>query len=364
MKPFSSVVAAAATSGNSLGSSPKIGAEYDLQPFPTATYASIVITSLLLPVLLTSPAFDKLLTRHALGVRACWVGAFLANLLTVSLPGRFDGQAAAAEKAAKGDSGRSGSNRAPTYKGGIPWTPVFAPAGWAFAIWGAIFLGEALITAYVGAVGVPADTVALGLRAALWWTAGNLYQSLWTFAFRPPFSDHLYVPATLLGLAAASVLGAHGTVTSWMDAEVNSLWRKAGLLLFRLPLSLHGSWLCAACLLNLNSWAARVKLPMHTQVAMAMSSAFGAAGLGAALTLSRGDPFIALTFAWALSAVGAQTVSASAREMLKLPAVTSESLALACRALAKALIAVALVVPLFRGSDSVYSSVVMYFAAV
>ena len=51
--------------------------------------------------------------------RIIWVAAYLSNLVTVSIPGRFDGQV----------SSSSG-------KVEFPWKTVFAPAGWAFAIWG------------------------------------------------------------------------------------------------------------------------------------------------------------------------------------------------------------------------------------
>jgi hypothetical protein len=98
----------------------------------------------------------------------------------------------------------------------------------------------------------------------------------------------------------------------------------------------------------LNGWAARSKLEMGTQVALAMASAYVATGLAALLTFSRGDPFLALTVAWALKAVSVQTRSQSAAETLNLPIVAKEALAQTEGFFSSLLIGVAAVAPLLR----------------
>lgn len=133
-----------------------------------------------------------------------WVAAFACNLYTVGLPGRFDGQAAQASQAAKAGGKTSNS------KEFNAWKTVFQPAGWAFAIWGIIYLGETIGTLYVAAVGRPAEA----LKTALpYWVAGNLFQSLWCFAFRERFRRRLYLPASLLFLAGCSFAAAQRALT-------------------------------------------------------------------------------------------------------------------------------------------------------
>jgi len=219
---------------------------------------------------------------------------------------------------------------------------VFAPAGWAFAIWGLIYLGESLATAFIGVWG----GAALLQRSLSWWIAGSLFQALWCGSFRPAFSDHLYVPATLLACAAASQLANHAAMTDAINDSTGSTWTKLGLIMLRFPISLHASWLCAAALLNFNGWFARAKVPMSRQVALAGASAYLASGLAAVLTLMRGDPFLALTVAWALKAVAVQTTSDSATQVLNLPKITKDSLSETESALSALLILVATASPL------------------
>jgi len=299
--------------------------------FPTIQYVAVTIGAALVPFLAQG------LSRETLGAvasRIVWVVAFLINMLTVSLPGRFDGLQVEAQK-----SKQQGRNN---FKGGIPWTPVFAPAGWAFAIWGIIYAGELLATVAIG-LGCM-DSV---LDSLPFWVAANLFQSLWCGSFRPSFANHLYIPSILLALAATSQLWCHAEITSVIDSST-SLWKKCGLLLFRFPVALHAGWLCAACLLNLNGWAARSKLEMGTQVALAMASTYVATALAAVLTFVRGDPFLALTVAWALKAVSLQTRSQSAAETINLPVVAKEALALTEGFFSSLLIGVGVVAPLFR----------------
>ena len=341
---------AAAASGPSLGvvgstaaaaAAAQPAVVFDGLPFPTVPYVAVCLAALAVPVLarLAGSSSTSLPAKRLL-----WAAAFGVNVLSVGQPGRFDGLAVAAAKNKSTDPNLK-------YQGGIPWTPVFAPAGWAFAIWGVIYLGELLTTVSVSVFGISpilSSSQSETSAALQGWVAGNLFQSLWCASFRPEFSDHLYLPATLLALAAASILGCHGAITAAID-KAQGVGAKAVLCALRFPLSLHGAWLCAACLLNLNGWAARSKLGMGTQVSLAYATAYAASAVGAALSLWRGDPFLALTIAWALKAVAAQTMSASAAAVLKLPDVAKESLAQTESALASVLIALAAVgTPFFR----------------
>jgi hypothetical protein len=217
--------------------------------------------------------------------RILWVGSFLTNLVTVQLPGRFDSLVTV-----KG-------------KDKFPWRNLFAPSAWAFSIWGVIYLSELLLTLFVGVAG---DLVPCLPYVTPYWMAGNLFQSLWCGCFRPKFINKLWLPATELGLAAIAFSFAHLEVTKAILSETD-IWKIVGLILIRTPLSLHTGWLSAATLLNLNSWFAVSKVSLTNQLSIATASSYGAVLLGSYLVISRRDPFIGLTFAWALAALADKT---------------------------------------------------------
>lgn len=215
-----------------------------------------------------------------------WVAAFVANIVSVALPGRFDA------KAAKGE--------------GFPWSSMFEPAPWAFAIWPVIYLCETLMTAYVALGNEPVKEFA---KVTPFWLAGNLFQSAWCLSFRPHMTGFLWLPMAFLALSGACMGLGHMSLTnsitglsSAFNADTLNVLRLA-----RVPFALHTAWLVAASLLNLNAWVAVSSVSPRVQVAMAFLSAFAAGGLGAALALRTRDPLLALTAAWALTALGVRT---------------------------------------------------------
>jgi len=261
-----------------------------------------------------------------------FVVAFVLNLVTVSVPGRFDSMAVVDKKTGKVTA--------------YPWETLFAPAGWAFAIWGVIYLGEMLLTTYVAAVGKP--VVALK-KAATFWAAGNLFQSLWCGVFRPRFKDTLWLPALCLAAGSASLLGAHNEITKTIYPW-SSVWEKLGLILLRSPISLHATWLTAAALLNLNGWAAVSKTSVATQTAVAFFSAYLAAAAGTFFSVTRGDPLIAFTVAWALAALSTRTLQ-DGKARIKggkkgaAPLAVVESLALTEKVLSRAMVVLGVAAP-------------------
>lgn len=224
---------------------------------------------------------------HPWFYRVVWAIAFLSNMATVSIPGRFDSQ---------------------QEKGGDVFKllrTLFEPAPWAFTIWGVIYLGELLLTGYVGAWGQPINALKNAMPA---WVAGNLFQSLWCLAFRPALGGVLWLPMSLLALGAGSFALAHWELSRAI-AQLPSLrsWEGFALLLMRFPLALHTGWLSAASLLNFNTWIAASFRSMDTQIAIAFVSIYAACIVGGTLTAFSKDPFIAFTIAWALAALADRT---------------------------------------------------------
>lgn len=265
---------------------------------------------------------EKQIQKSPIFYRIVWFGAFIVNLITVSIPGRFDG--AVSESNGKTE---------------FPWTTVFAPAPWAFAIWGVIYLSEGLLVTYIGALGIPIEALR---SAASYWAAGNLFQAVWTALFRPKFHKLLWIPMTALALGSASLFGAHGILT---DAILPSMdvWEKARLIALRSPISLHATWLTAAALLNLNAWVSLSQTTLGFQVAVGFASAYFAAIAGAVIAVKRGDPLVALVIAWALSALSYQTREKC--QVAALPASTVEALALTEKVLSNILLGTAIVAP-------------------
>jgi hypothetical protein len=87
--------------------------------------------------------------------RTAIVAAFAVNLFAVSIPGRLDGQAQ-----------REGPRQ---------WATLFAPAQWAFAIWGLIYIFETAFTVYAafGAQGALAEALR---QATPHWVTAHLMQ--------------------------------------------------------------------------------------------------------------------------------------------------------------------------------------------
>ncbi|CAM9447796.1 unnamed protein product [Ectocarpus sp. 12 AP-2014] len=179
-----------------------------------------------------------------------------------------------------------------------------SPAGWAFAIWGPIFFGEAV---YVAFQLMPLPSI----RGSWWlsdispWFAGAmLFQALWCFSFRPWARDSglLWLPALLLGGTGVALGGVHRILReAWFTSDMTVLQ----YLAVHVPLSLHFGWISCATLVNLNGYFATInKLSNRVKLGLALGSVVAAVALGVAITLLREDPIYAAVVAWALWAVG------------------------------------------------------------
>lgn len=242
---------------------PLVGQPQELNSLPVVAAGASLLAAALIPVLLA---------KHAAALssgeryRSLWAVAFALNCIAVSVPGRFDGQMADGKIA-------------------VVWRSLFAPSGWAFSIWGLIYLSELASAAYVAFRGEEALREVAGL-----WLAGNLYQCLWCVVFRPGFKGLLWLPALMLTGGAVSLAAAHHRLSLSIAASAPS--DRTALYLLRFPLALHSAWLAAASLLNLNGWVAVGGLGLHRQLAFAVASAYVAAVFGAAYSLVSGDSFV------------------------------------------------------------------------
>jgi hypothetical protein len=219
--------------------------------------------------------------------------AFCTNVAAVSVPGRIDGAEDA--KMRQGDPNPDSSTTRLIEENNTDDPNarrnrmLLRPAGWAFAIWGPIYLGEAIFCA---AQYLDGTTLAAALPAATApFVAANLFQSLWCASFRPSYNHgwHKYMSAVMLGGTALSLSAV-----------------PSDLSLYFVPMVMHFGWTTAATLVNLNgSLAMSDNVSDSKLVATGHASSVLATILGTGLTLSQfTTPVYGLTVAWALAAVG------------------------------------------------------------
>lgn len=296
---------------------------------------SIIIITASVPFILTY-INNKILSPKVNMYRVLWIAAFILNLVTVQMPGRFDSLVDKTD----------GLDR-------FPWRTLFSPSGWAFAIWGVIYLSELILTTFVA---TPYGNSIPAIKSAtVYWMGANIYQSIWCLCFRPKYIDRLWLPAIQLISGAFSLNLAHSVSTTYLFAETN-MFKKIGILLVRFPLALHAAWLTAAALLNTNTWVAVSKVTLSTQLSIAFASSYFAATLGAYWTILRCDPCIGLTIAWALAALADRTHSTP--EVAELPQVARDSLAGTERALSTVLITLSVLTPFAIWALQVFQSYV------
>jgi hypothetical protein len=211
--------------------------------------------------------------------RLLWLLAFAINVVTVSIPGRMD------------RIFHEGSHIK-------PWHTLFEAATWAFSLWSVIYALEAALTLYVVICGIPPD---LFQKIVPYWLAGNWFQALWCFAFRPEFYHQLWLSTACLLAAALCFTAAHYEITQHIK-DIHLL-PACAMMLFRLPIALHSIWLGSAVLLTFNSWIAVSQCKKVLQILAAFCSAFLAALAGLTLMCHSNDAIIGLTMAWVLDAL-------------------------------------------------------------
>jgi hypothetical protein len=177
-----------------------------------------------------------------------------------------------------------------------------APAGWAFAIWGPIFLGELVFCAshlFIPESSPVADVVK---RASGGFIMSQLFQTLWTASFRPKYKGkYVFVSGALLTGISLSLSRAHAAFTT-----DRSLYTAQDYWLYFLPMTLHFGWTTAASLVNWNgSIASREGTSPKVMAVTGHVSVVVATVAGVGITLSRGAPVFGLVIAWALSACAA-----------------------------------------------------------
>jgi len=167
------------------------------------------------------------------------------------------------------------------------------PAGFAFAIWGPIFIGEGLfavaqmLPSYRGSKVVE--------RATPGWLTACFFQICWTLFF----AQELILVAFVCMLAILAGL-------LWIVASTDGLamsWAEYGTL--RWAFSLHLGWIIAASAVNANTVADFYRAPPDFLLGLAVISIGAVLILAASLSLAKAskEPIVCLVAAWAFNAI-------------------------------------------------------------
>mmetsp|Transcript_35043 Transcript_35043/g.78971 ORF Transcript_35043/g.78971 Transcript_35043/m.78971 type:complete len:413 (-) Transcript_35043:7-1245(-) len=229
-----------------------------------------------------------------------FAGMWALNTVAIAVPGRFDGRSKT------------------TLDDGSAVLRFFTPAGWAFAIWGPIFLGEFLAMSYLTACSVPAlqgplgdtpmfgkwgilPTMELGSLVAPGWCAAIMAQVAWCATFRPQIGvANLWIPTSCLGATAVLLGRVHRDLCKLAMTGRLSILANA---IVRIPIALHFGWITCATLVNMNKWLSLNGSSRRIKVAAAYSSVALATVIAAYVSNTTCDPIIAFVVCWSLSAV-------------------------------------------------------------
>jgi hypothetical protein len=135
------------------------------------------------------------------------------------------------------------------------------PAGWAFSVWGIIFIGELIMVSspYIFPSTLTTTTTTLIREITGPYMLSQFFQVLWCASFRPK-----YGPSSAGGggyyykyLSVLNLIGIALSLSFCHDAFTNnksdaSSYSNMNYWLYFLPLSLHFGWTTAASLVNLN----------------------------------------------------------------------------------------------------------------
>lgn len=228
--------------------------------------------------------------------------AYGISLWSTSRPGRYDSQAAgqstaaAASFSSKNDASVTEMDKMGTSKRGRTLLP---PAGWAFAIWAPIFIGELLMVTYQAQLPETSPLVPIIRSVTGPYILAQTFQSLWTASFRPKYNQgwYKYISALNLTGIALSLSFCHSAYANEKNISTNDY------LLNFLPLTLHFGWTTAACLVNVNGMFALDATSPQQVAWLGHASVVLATAVGAITTIVRGAPVYGGVITWALSAV-------------------------------------------------------------
>jgi hypothetical protein len=167
------------------------------------------------------------------------------------------------------------------------------PSGWAFSIWGPIFIWEGIfVVAQLFPRFRKSEVVH---RMSPWWWALCVVQCCWTFSFA---QDQVTLALIFMLLILATLLGV-----AWSTDDLALSLSEYFLL--RAPLSLQLGWIICAAGVNVNVQADALKSSQSTLLALAVLTYAAVLSSSAAFAVGplRPDPIVCLVAAWAFGGI-------------------------------------------------------------
>jgi hypothetical protein len=247
--------------------------------------------------------------------------AYTTNVIAVSIPGRLDGPQ---DEQMRKQIGLSpiDTTSTTTTTAATDTTIVLdvynerslvTPSGWAFAIWGPIYFGEAIFSAYVQFYALSNSDLR---QISAPFLAMNLLQSLWCASFRPQyfFDNNNKNPqqgGDWTKFVSVMMLGSTVYSLSHIGSMSNSNW-------MLLPFTLHFGWTTAATLVNFNGSIASISsISNEVVIAAGHSAAVLATGIGLYVTIVQSLPVYGFTIAWALAACSTGAIKKSTKTTME-----------------------------------------------
>ena len=174
---------------------------------------------------------------------------------------------------------------------------LITPAGWAFSIWGALYLGS-LVFSLLQFTSAGRDST---LFAALRWPAAGAFLGNALWATWVQLGDIDAVSTLIIFGSLVTILIAYRRIAAW-TAPFSAAERWGAIL----PLSALASWLTAASIVNVAATLRYYGVDAAPDVAPLISAAIIVVGgliAAAALARGKGNPPFALVFLWALAAI-------------------------------------------------------------
>merc|ERR1712070_572338 len=214
------------------------------------------------------------------------MGAWATNQKAVLIPGRLDGKTWQRLK--------------------LQNVRFFTPSGWAFAIWGPIFLFEMLLAIYQLSI---QRLAFFSKQAGIFMPQfSNFFiyaivnQVLWCFTFRPWAQQQQYLSTSMLGLTGYGLYKAHQVLRNAAKNDVLSFF---DYIFVHFPTSLHLGWICCATLVNFNGWISTLNHLFSTDSKLRIAKLSILVGVGLAIFLTKEtmDPILPFVFGWAFYAL-------------------------------------------------------------
>lgn len=198
---------------------------------------------------------------------------------------------------------------------------IITPKGWAFAIWGPIFVGEAAFTVYQAMAPQHAELLQ---RVSPYWQLACAGQAAWTVVFA---RDQQPLAAFLLPCIAVALQRVYSLVA------VENL-SGAAYWCVHVPFALHCAWLACASVVQLSIMQSACRGlfgEVPSEVSLSKLYLAGATVATGALAASYNDMIPAVVGAWALKAISVNTLPPDYYGCKKMDLVAAEG----CHKLAK-----------------------------